>query len=96
MRRLSHVLLCTPQAAVCYYHMNNFAKAYTVFERTVEQARLADAKDLECIALSNMAVLENCMLRSKVCGRGLPPIVSAALSCPLLPHRPLSTSRPRR
>lgn len=36
-----------------------------MFERAVQQAHLADAKDLECIALSNMAAVEHCLLRPK-------------------------------
>ena len=64
-RSLSSCCIAPPQAAVCYYHMNSFSKAYSVLERAVEQARLADAKDLECIAVSNMAVIEHGMLRSK-------------------------------
>ena len=54
------------QVAICYYHMFNYSKSYSVFERAVEYAQLANTKDLECIAITNMAVVEHCLLRSKV------------------------------
>ena len=38
--------------------MGDFARSYSIFEHAIEFSKSANAEDLRCIALTNLAVIE--------------------------------------